>query len=342
MVGTRKAEELEIVELTEDLPKYGLKRGERGVVITAFDEPDEAYDLEFVDESGTSSRFAYSVRPEQIRNIDAIAKEAFSRGMELLNSGLMERSQSEFREAIALKPRYIGILNNLFGEAYRDSGDWEALIVATRFLIRLDSSYAIVWKNLAIAHLNYGVQLAKTGRVEDAISLFLRALTIPSSAEIAEDIRSNLAAAHTTLGIRAHEAGKLNEACAHMLQACAFQPNEVTRRNLGLAYSLQAEALMAEQRFAEAVAFFERSQDAGFVSPESLNNYGLALARQSRFSEATSAFEMALRLTPGDDLVLANLRSARQERTIDLKAYDLPADFDHGPPFHSQRCQTSA
>jgi hypothetical protein len=68
MLETRKAQELDVVELTEDLPEYGLKKGERGAVITAFDEPREAYDLEFVDESG-ESRFAYSVKPEQITNL---------------------------------------------------------------------------------------------------------------------------------------------------------------------------------------------------------------------------------------------------------------------------------
>lgn len=65
MLVTRKAQELDVVELTEDLPKYGLKRGERGTVIGAFNKPDEAYDLEFVDASG-ESKFAYSVRPDQI------------------------------------------------------------------------------------------------------------------------------------------------------------------------------------------------------------------------------------------------------------------------------------
>ncbi|MEK6325120.1 MAG: DUF4926 domain-containing protein [Acidobacteriota bacterium] len=70
MQATRKAQELDVVELTEDLPEYGLKRGERGTVVVTFDEPSEAYDLEFVDESG-QSRFAYSVRPNQILNVTA-------------------------------------------------------------------------------------------------------------------------------------------------------------------------------------------------------------------------------------------------------------------------------
>ena len=63
-----KGQELDEVELTEDLPEYGLKRGERGAVVAVFDEPDDAYDLEFVDESG-KSKFAYSVKPGQIRKL---------------------------------------------------------------------------------------------------------------------------------------------------------------------------------------------------------------------------------------------------------------------------------
>jgi Domain of unknown function (DUF4926) len=66
MLDTRKAQELDLVEVLEDLPEYNIKKGEIGVVVVAFDNPDEAYDLEFVDESG-QSRFAYSVKPDQIR-----------------------------------------------------------------------------------------------------------------------------------------------------------------------------------------------------------------------------------------------------------------------------------
>lgn len=73
MVVTRKAQELDVVELTEDLPEYGLKRGEQAAVIEAFDDPSEAYDLEFVDESG-QSRFAYSVKPNQILRVWESAK----------------------------------------------------------------------------------------------------------------------------------------------------------------------------------------------------------------------------------------------------------------------------
>lgn len=66
MLETKRAHLLDIVELTEDLPEYGVRRGERGTVVEAFDSPEEAYILEFVDKSGTSSRLAYWVKPHQL------------------------------------------------------------------------------------------------------------------------------------------------------------------------------------------------------------------------------------------------------------------------------------
>lgn len=79
MLTTRKAQELDVVELTEDLPEFGLKKGEIGAVVAAFDNPDEAYDSEFVDESG-KSKFAYAVKPGQIKSADTAAREALKQG----------------------------------------------------------------------------------------------------------------------------------------------------------------------------------------------------------------------------------------------------------------------
>jgi len=53
MLKTRTANLLDIVELVEDLPEYDVKRGEQGVVVEVFDDPEEGYILEFGDPSGT-------------------------------------------------------------------------------------------------------------------------------------------------------------------------------------------------------------------------------------------------------------------------------------------------
>ncbi len=80
MIETKKAHELDIVELTEDLPEFGLRRGEQGTVLEVFDTPEEAYMLEFVDESGASSKLAYGVKPEQIKIISRFSTSSPRKG----------------------------------------------------------------------------------------------------------------------------------------------------------------------------------------------------------------------------------------------------------------------
>lgn len=42
----------DVVELVEDLPKEGLEKGLIGVVVAEFNDPVEAYEVEFCDENG--------------------------------------------------------------------------------------------------------------------------------------------------------------------------------------------------------------------------------------------------------------------------------------------------
>ena len=67
MQNTTKFRDHDLVELLEDLPEYQVRRGEVGVVVEVFDSPNEAFDVEFVDDSGRSSRFAYALKSAQIR-----------------------------------------------------------------------------------------------------------------------------------------------------------------------------------------------------------------------------------------------------------------------------------
>lgn len=69
----QKAFEGDVVELSTDIPTFNVKRGQRGIVITAFDEP-EAYDLELENESGDFLGFAYSIKPDQFSNLSRAAR----------------------------------------------------------------------------------------------------------------------------------------------------------------------------------------------------------------------------------------------------------------------------
>jgi hypothetical protein len=74
VIEVRKAHELDVVELTEDLPEYGLRRGAQGTVVEAFDQPEEAYMIEFLEDSGETSKIADWVRPSQIKNVEGATK----------------------------------------------------------------------------------------------------------------------------------------------------------------------------------------------------------------------------------------------------------------------------
>lgn len=63
MTDTKKINMLDVVTLLQDLPEYGVKKGEQGVVVEIFND-GEAYCLEFVDETTGEGTLAYEVKAE--------------------------------------------------------------------------------------------------------------------------------------------------------------------------------------------------------------------------------------------------------------------------------------
>jgi len=65
-----KAQPFDCVMLVENLTLHAsdtklIRHGSRGAIVEAYTEPFEAYDIEFVDESGNIIGLASAVRPEQ-------------------------------------------------------------------------------------------------------------------------------------------------------------------------------------------------------------------------------------------------------------------------------------
>jgi tetratricopeptide (TPR) repeat protein len=312
MLMTKKAHEGDFVELTEEMPKYHLKRGQRGFVIEAFDEPDEAYDLEFEDENGEFMGFAYSVSPSEIENVGAIANEAFERGKALGKAGRHAEAVLEFRRAVKIQHDYVGVLNNSMVKSFEGSDDWQRRITAMRLVLRVDPDYQIARNNLAIAFMNYGVQKAAEGDLESSRELHHLALSVGPSPEIASDLQRNIGAAYTGLGMRAHEAGRFEEAHMHFRNASAFHPSDQTRHNLALSCASCAFWLMDLGRIEEATNLFERAQDGGLITPRLLNDYAVALASSARMQDAELAIEMAIEIEPDNEILHQNLATIRR------------------------------
>src|SRR5215213_2855919 len=196
MIEIKKAHELDVVELTEDLPEYGLCRGAQGTVVEVFDSPEEAYMIEFLEDSGTTSKIADWVKPYQIKNIDAVAKEYYARGMSYLQSGQFLEASRELRQAVNLIPSYIRALHESLAKPLGRAEDWPKSIFAMRFIRWIDASYEFAKNNLAIAYLNYGVEEANKGDYQHALSLFYLALNVEAHPDIVLLIRGNIATSH--------------------------------------------------------------------------------------------------------------------------------------------------
>ncbi|PAD61278.1 DUF4926 domain-containing protein [Bacillus sonorensis] len=61
-----KFEQYETVVLIEDDPTEDLKKGEVGTVVMIFTEPEEAYEVEFVDEEG-KTKVQKALFPEKLK-----------------------------------------------------------------------------------------------------------------------------------------------------------------------------------------------------------------------------------------------------------------------------------
>lgn len=344
MLATMKAQEGDLVELTQDLPKYGLKCGQRGFVLEAFESPNEAYDIEFEDEEGEFLGFAYSVKPEQVINIYAIAKEAFERGLTFINEGEYSEAEREFQRAIDLVPALIVKLHNWLLNTFGNTNESEVLITALRLVLRLNPDYEVdgvnmgffARNNLAMAYQNYAAKKADEGDIETAISYFGFAMEVGSKPEIVSLVRRNLAKAYTSLGVQAALNEKYVDSLALMNRACEVDLNDMTGHNLRITYALVAKQHLDKGDYETAIIVFEHTIDLGPIFPELLNNYAVALARTQHREEAILVFQRAIKLAPDNEIIRHNLRLAEMGTTTGYNIEEIKANFSL-PPMEQQR-----
>jgi tetratricopeptide (TPR) repeat protein len=307
MIETKKAHELDIVELTEDLPEFGLRRGKRGTVVEVFDNPEEAYVLEFVDESGESSTLAYGVKPDQIENIDVIAKGFYKRGMEALDEGNFVKALSSLRVAISLIPSYVRALHNSLAQSIGPHEDWGKFIFAMQLVRLIAPDYEMARENLAIAYLNYGVQEAKRGKYEESLVYFYASLAVEASQEVIALVRENIAASYSALGSQAFRSGDLKKTLDRFASAHFIASSEMTRKNVAKAQFHFANFCASSGDLQAALTSYQRAEDSGLMLPEVLNNHACALADSRQFAGAIMLLEAAHTLAPEDDVIKSNL-----------------------------------
>jgi tetratricopeptide (TPR) repeat protein len=336
-----KAHELDTVELLTDLPEFNILRGERAVVLDAYQEPEELYDLELVDNNGTSSRFAYLVKPEQILNIDLEAKKLYERGIALLNEGNLLEASRAFRHAIELRPSYIRGLHESLRTSTIPFNDYEHFIDGLFMVRLLDPTYEIAKQNRAITYLNHGVEEAKRGNFAISLHLFHSALRASDVEEIILKVKENISATFSKLGAQAHKERDFATSLRNFEMAYAYNTTDRTRQDLALAYVYLADHFMELDKYREAIILYQNSEDAGLINAGVYNNHAVALATLQEFELAIMIFESALALAPDDSTIQANLSNALTKNITVLKHEIYNLSFNPIPPLQSAEQDTS-
>ncbi len=330
MIANGKMQELETVVLTEDLPEYGLKRGDKGVVVETFDKPEEAYMLEFVDESGVLSKMADWVKPGQIKPVKQVAKEFHDQGFELLKKGDSIGAERAFREAVALYPNDISNIGESLRRSFanaKDARDWHIAVKLYEMCFRLAPTHEIIRHNLAVAYHNYGNRLMENGKFEEALQAFHQAVLATSATDIGEGVKKSVAATFTNLGIRAIEQEDFRTALVNFKCAFSAYSDETTKSNLAKAYFNLAETCLSENRLEETVGLFEEALLAGYVEPSLYNDYAITLAQLGRMDDAIFALENGLAMVPDNAIIRENLRLAN-EASLNLQREFVELQFE--------------
>ena len=322
----RKANLFDVVEVAEDITEYGVKRGERGTVVEVLDDPSEAYILEFVDENG-SSRLAYWVKPNQFRTSAEASRELLLRGVELHNQGNRTGAERLLCDAVRLDPTSIAELHNLIVRSFGVSDNWAAFIAELNFVLRLNKDYQPARDNLAIAYLNWGLQEQAQGDFDRGSLFYHMAFGVGPSQAIVLNLKRHLASLETMRGIESHKKGQFELSRTFMLKACAADPTDDARFNLGLAYMFLALSHVEENNIELAIHNFERAEETGLLIPELLNDYGVVLAKANRRGEAARVLERALELTPQDKVIQRNLALAEADTGEGLSIVERAREF---------------
>lgn len=187
-------------------------------------------------------------------------------------------------------------------------------------------------RSRAITETNLGTALYESGRHDDAIAAFRRAI----------EAQPDYVPAFNNLGVTLRAAGRTDAALAAYRDGLALRDDYPD-----LHYNL-ANALIALGRSAEATEHLARAAAANGDSAGVHNNLGTALADQGRYVEAVAEFERAVALEPASSKAHRNLGNAlieigRQDdafrhlsQAVTLAPADPEAHYDLGAWLLSQ------
>ena len=148
--------------------------------------------------------------------------------------------------------------------------------------------------NCWLAYNNLGDAYSQSGRLDDAIEQYRKAL----------EIKPHYALAHYDWGVALGKQGKVDEAAKQFQAAVDINPNFAEAHyNLGV-------ALVDAGRTNEAMDQFQKAVELDPDNAEAHNNLGNAFLQTGRIHDAVAQFQMAIQLKPDFTKAKVNLAEA--------------------------------
>ncbi len=133
-----------------------------------------------------------------------------------------------------------------------------------------------------MAYNNLGTALLKTGRVDEAVSQFDKAL----------EIQPGYAVAHNNLGNAFLRLGRAADSYAHLQKALEFDPNNAE------AHNNMGNTLVQMGRADDAAAHYRKAVEIDPSYVEAHNNLGALSLQTGRFDESIAHLQKALTINP--------------------------------------------
>ena len=194
-------------------------------------------------------------------------------GVKADQSGDHKTAQSHFEHATQVNPN-LRMARSMLGDIYRSQGEYDRAREQYEFLTRVDPYDADICYRLGVTY-----QLLQ--RIEDAVASYLRALQLQPG-----DMRAcmNLGLCYLSLNQR-------DDAVTYLRRATELSPTWADAwANLGVGLDEQGDLLGAEKAYKHALEL-NRNENVALL------NLGANLIRQGRGAEAVSVMEEAIKRT---------------------------------------------
>jgi len=195
-------------------------------------------------------------------------------------------------------------------------------------------------ENLKEAHLALGNVFRKTGKTEEAVKEFRRALKISPNCdacyrrlglayeEIGERSQAIIAlqnavtinpyywSSQNELGIAYLQFGMFEKALAAFLRVVEVEPNNsILHENLGAVY-------FALARYDESIPEFEKAITFQSTNADTYSDFGEALIYLKRYAEAIPFLEKAVQMKPDNQLIVGNLADGYRCQGLQKKSVE--------------------